>query len=145
VMMGSRCGDLDPGIFVYLMQNGFAKPDKLEAAFNDESDLLGISEYSSDVRELLKIRQSERLADLALSMFCYQVRKAIAGMTAALGGLDLLLFTGGIGEHAAELRDEICAGLGFMGGYTLKILPSQEDLQIARITMKIASRDQHSA
>ncbi|HSU62073.1 MAG TPA: acetate/propionate family kinase [Bryobacteraceae bacterium] len=145
VMMGSRCGDLDPGIFVFLMRNGFASADELEAVFNDESGLRGISEKTSDVRELLKIRPNEKSADLALRVFCYQVRKAIASMAAALGGLELLIFTGGIGEHAAELRDEICTGLGFMGSYTVKVLPSQEDLQIARITTKIASRDQHSA
>ncbi len=145
VIMGSRCGDLDPGIFVYLMRNGFAKADELEAAFNHQSGLLGISEDTSDVRELLKLRKNEKHADLALRMFSYQVRKAIASMAAALGGLDLLVFTGGIGEHAAELRDEICARLEFMGSYAMKVLPSQEDLQIARITARLVLENQGGA
>jgi acetate kinase len=72
-------------------------------------------------------------------MFCYQVRKAIAGMAAALGGLDALVFTGGIGEHATELRAEICAGLEFLGSIRILILPAQEDLQIAKITAKLVA------
>lgn len=134
VMMGSRCGDLDPGIVVYLMRTGFAKASELESIFNRESGFLGLSETASDVRELLKARKSDPRADLALRMFCYQVRKAIASMAASLGGLDLLVFTGGIGEHAEGLRQEICAGLSFIDDFEIKVLPAQEDLQIARIT-----------
>lgn len=139
VMMGSRCGDLDPGIVVYLMRNGFTTADELEIAFNRESGLLGVSEITSDVRDLLKVRKEDARADLALRMFCYQIRKAIAAMAGALGGIDLLVFTGGIGEHAGELRDEICQGLDFIGPYTVRVLPSREDLQIARITATLAS------
>jgi len=75
--------------------------------------------------------------DLALRMFCYQVSKAIGGMAIVLGGLDTLVFTGGIGEHARELRDEICAGLKCLGNPEILVLPAQEDLQIARITARL--------
>lgn len=138
VMMGTRCGDLDPGIFVFLMRNGLAAVDELETVFNRKSGLLGVSERSEDVRELLAARTRDPKADLALRMFCYQVRKAIASMAAAMGGLDLLIFTGGIGEHAAGLRDEICSELNFFESFEIRVVPAEEDLQIARITAKLA-------
>ncbi len=137
VMMGTRCGDLDPGVALYLMRRDGADAEKLERIFDHSSGLLGVSGKSSDVRELLAVRKQEAQADLALRMFCYQAKKAIAGMAAALGGIDALVFTGGIGEHAAELREEIFAGLGFLGHLEIRVLPSQEDLQIARITAGI--------
>ncbi len=71
-------------------------------------------------------------------MFCYQVRKAIASMAGALSGLEALVFTGGIGEHAREVREEICSGLGFLGKTNVSVLPSQEDAQIARITARLS-------
>ncbi len=137
VMMGTRCGDLDPGAIVYLMRHGWADAAQLEDAFDRRSGLLGVSGRTSDIRELLSIRKSDVRADLALRMFCYQVRKAIAGMAAALGGLDALVFTGGIGEHATELRTEIRSGLSFLGRFDTLVLPSQEDLQITRITARL--------
>ena len=139
IMMGTRSGDLDPGTIVYLMRKGYESAEKLEALIDRESGLLGISETSSDVRELLRARGEDARADLALTMFCYQTRKTIASMAAALGGLDVLVFTGGIGEHAAPLRDEICAGLKFLGDFEVRVVPAQEDLQIARITEKLAA------
>lgn len=138
VMMGTRSGDLDPGLIVYLMRHGYASPDELERLFDHRSGLLGLSGKSSDVRELLAARKNEARADLALRMFCYQVRKAIAAMAAALGGLDAVIFTGGIGEHAAELRDEIRFHLDFLGRVHVRVMPSEEDLQIARITAGLA-------
>jgi acetate kinase len=139
ILMGTRSGDLDPGVIVYLMRNGYESAEKLEALIDRQSGLLGISERSSDVRELLRRRGEDVRADLALKMFCYQTRKTIASMAAALGGLDVLVFTGGIGEHAGSLRDEICAGLKFLGDFQVRVLPAQEDLQIARITEKLAA------
>ncbi len=137
IMMGTRCGDLDPGAVIYMMRNGYGSADELESQFDRRSGLLGVSEVTSDVRELLRSRKESKQADLALSMFCYQVRKAIAGMAAVLGGLDALVFTGGIGENAAELRSEICGGLEFLGSIHATTLPSQEDLQIAKITARL--------
>ena len=134
IMMGTRSGDLDPGALLFLMRNGFDKAETLEKLVDHQSGLMGVSETGSDVRALLAARKEDPRADLALSMFCYQARKTIASMAAALEGLDLLVFTGGIGEHAASLRDEICAGLAFLGQQRVEVLPAQEDLQIARIT-----------
>jgi acetate kinase len=139
ILMGTRSGDLDPGAIVYLMRNGYQSAEKMEALIDRQSGLLGISERSSDVRELLRMRGEDVRADLALKMFCYQTRKTIASMAAALGGLDVLVFTGGIGEHATPLRDEICARLKFLGDFEVRVLPAQEDLQIARIAQKLAA------
>ena len=136
VMMGTRCGDLDPGVVVFLARHGFAQADELEDLVNRRSGLLGVSGVSSDVRQLTEARAKPE-ADLALRMFCYQVRKAIAAMAAALGGMELLVFTGGIGEHAEELRTEICEPLRWMGGFETRVLPAREDLQIARIAVRL--------
>lgn len=137
VMMGTRCGDLDPGVLLFLMRNGYRDAQKLEDLCDHRSGLLGVSGLSNDTRELEQARPSNANADLALRMFSYQVRKAIAAMGAALGGLDLLVFTGGIGEHAEEIRSEITAGLSFLGKFEIKVLPAQEDLQIAKITANL--------
>ncbi len=139
VMMGTRSGDLDPGVMIYLLRRTNAGPDELEDLFDRRSGFAGISGETSDVRQLLSVRMRDHKADLALRMFCYQVRKAIGAMAAALGGLDALIFTGGIGEHAAELRDEICAGLKFLGSFPIRVLPSQEDLRIATITATLGA------
>jgi acetate kinase len=132
VMMGTRTGDLDPGVMLFLMRKGYADPAKLEDLVDHRSGLAGVSGISSDVREL-------KSADLALRMFSYQVRKAIAAMAAALGGMDLLVFTGGIGEHAEELRNAICDPLKFIDAFEIRVLPAQEELQIARIAQRITS------
>ncbi len=94
VMMGTRCGDLDPGLLIYLTRHGYGKPEDLERLCDHESGLRGVSGITSDVRELVSRRKADPMADLALRMFCYQVRKTIASMAAALEGLDALVFTG---------------------------------------------------
>ena len=137
VMMGTRCGDLDPGLLIYFARHGYGRPEDLERLCDHESGLRGISEITSDVRELISRRKTDPKADLALRMFCYQVRKTIVAMAAALGGLDTLIFTGGIGEHADEVRGEIQSGLGFLGEFETRILPSQEDEQIAKNTARL--------
>lgn len=134
VMMGTRSGDLDPGITLYLMRGGYADTDSLEKLLDKESGLRGVSGTTSDVRDLLAARATEQRADLALRMFCYQVRKTIAAMAAAMNGLDTLVFTGGIGEHAGEIRNEISSGLTFLGAFQTLVLPAEEDLQIAKVT-----------
>jgi acetate kinase len=136
VMMGTRCGDLDPGVMVFLARHGFAQAGELEDLVNRRAGLLGVSGIGSDVRQLMEARANPE-ADLALRMFCYQVRKAVAAMAAALGGMELLVFTGGIGEHAEELRKEICEPLRWMGEFETRVLPAQEDLQIARIAVRL--------
>ncbi len=115
IMMGTRCGDLDPGVLLFLMQHGFSDRDRLSALVDHQSGLLGVSETTSDVRQLVELKSRDERADLALRMFSYQVKKAIAAMAAGLGGLDKLVFAGGIGENNGDLRREISTGLEFLG------------------------------
>lgn len=115
LVMGSRSGDLDPGILAFLARTEQMSIDAFQGMVNHDSGLLGISETSSDMRELLtRESRDERAAD-AVEMFCYQARKWIAAMAAALGGVDVLVFAGGIGESAPLIRERICANLGFLG------------------------------
>jgi acetate kinase len=139
IMMGTRSGDLDPGVLLFLMRSGLADSGELQDILDHKSGLLGISENTSDVRQLQKVRTADPRADLALRMFSYQVRKAVAALAAAMGGLDALVFTGGIGEHDQAMRDDVCAGLRFLSPFPILVLPAQEDLQIARITSKLLS------
>jgi len=115
VMMGTRSGDLDPGILLYLMQAQDYSVEQLTHLVNHEAGLLGVSDLSSDMQMLLDKRGSEPHAAQAVEMFCYQLRKQIGALTAVLGGLDILVFTGGIGEQAAPVRWEVCQGLAYLG------------------------------
>jgi acetate kinase len=137
IMMGTRSGDLDPGVLLFLMRTGLADSAELENILDHQSGLLGVSENTSDVRQLQKSRAADPRADLALRMFSYQIRKAVAASAAAMDGIDALVFTGGIGEHDAAMRDHICASLRFLGPFDVLVLPAQEDLQIVRITSKL--------
>ena len=137
VMMGTRCGDLDPGVLIFLARHGFAQADALEDLVNRKSGLLGVSGSSSDVRQLMETRTKPD-ADLALRMFCYQVRKTVAAMAAALGGLDLLVFTGGIGEHAEGCGMKFANLCNGSSPFKTRVLPAQEDLQIAKIALACA-------
>jgi acetate kinase len=115
VPMSTRTGDLDPGLVWYL-----ARTEKMSATqFNDmvnfQSGLLGISEISSDMRDLLKHETLDVRAAEAVALFCYQVKKWIGAFAAALGGIETLVFAGGIGENAPAIRARICDGLGFLG------------------------------
>jgi acetate kinase len=115
LVMGTRCGDLDPGVLVYLMRNENKSADEIDDVVNKQSGVKGISETSSDLRDLVAIRGSDPRAANAIAIFCYQARKHIGAMAAALGGLDTLVFSGGIGEHQGGIRAEICAELQFLG------------------------------
>jgi acetate kinase len=114
-MMGTRPGDLDPGVILYLLEQKGYSAARLSELVNQKSGLLGVSGLSSDVKILLDARATNRDASMTLEMFCYQLRKAIGALAAALGGLDTLIFTGGIGEHAAAVRAEVCGGLEYLG------------------------------
>ncbi len=113
-MMGTRSGDIDPGIILYLLSNGHFNAYALSELVNHQSGLLGVSGIA-DMKTLLERTDTEPDAALAVQMFCYQLRKQIGALTAALGGLDLLVFTGGIGERAAPVRWEACTGLEHLG------------------------------
>ena len=115
VPMGSRSGDLDPGLVWYLARTEKMSAKQFNEMVNAQSGLLGISETSSDMRDLLDRETHDVRAAEAVALFCYQVKKWIGAFAAALGGLDTLVFAGGIGEHAPTVRARICAGLGFLG------------------------------
>lgn len=154
LVMGTRSGDLDPGVLLYLLQEQGLTPDELSALVNRESGLLGVSGSSADMRDLLEGESRDRDAAEAVALFCYQARKFLGALAAALGGLDTLVFTGGIGEHAAPIRERICAHLAFLGialvperndahaavissddgRVTVRVMKTNEDLMIARHT-----------
>lgn len=154
VVMGTRSGDLDPGLLLYLMRKENLDAAAMEAMVNQQSGLLGISGVTGDMRRLHHEAATSSDARLAIQMFCHSVRKQIAAMIAVLDGVDLVVFTGGMGEHDAEIRAGICSGLSWMGisldtarnrsasqpihdaasRCQILVLGSQEDEQIARHT-----------
>lgn len=115
VPMATRSGDLDPGVFVYLAETEALNARQFSELINAQSGLLGVSETSADIRDLLAVEAQDPRAAEAIALFCYQIRKTIGALAAAMNGVDVLVFTGGIGEHAATVRTRICAGLGFLG------------------------------
>lgn len=160
VPMSTRSGDLDPGLALYL-----ASSEDMDAAhYNDlvnfRSGLLGISETTSDMEELLKHEAVDDRAKVAVDLFCYQVKKSIGGLAAALGGLDMLVFTGGMGENAPKVRTRICQGLEFLGieleesrnadnadiistdssKVKVRVIHTDEAITIARQTWQIVNR-----
>lgn len=159
-MMGTRSGDLDPGVLLYLLRQGWTA-ERLEKLLDHESGLLGVSGLTSDMRMLLGKRVDDARAGQAVEMFCYQVRKCIGAYAAVLGGLDTLVFTAGIGERAAEVRAGICRGLEFLGveldaaanarhddiisrassACAVRVVETDEDLMIARHTRHLFARD----
>jgi acetate kinase len=152
LVMATRCGDIDPGLLVYLMRSQNADADEIDKLVNSESGLLGISETSPDMRDLLEHEKDDPRAAEAIDIFCYQAKKWIGAFAAAVGGLDLLVFSGGIGEHAAPVRARICEGLEFLGitidpnrnqqnaavistdgaAVNVRVIPTDEELVIAR-------------
>jgi acetate kinase len=152
VIMGTRSGDLDPGVLIYLMREKKFDAGMLEELVDHRSGLLGISGVGSDMRRLHEAAPSNARARSAIQMFCYSVRKQVAAMIAALDGVDLVVFTGGIGENDGEARAAICSGLSWIGvsldearnrsatnpvndpasRCLVQVLASQEDEQIAR-------------
>jgi acetate kinase len=115
VPMSTRSGDLDPGLFWYLARTENMSAKQFNALVNSQSGLLGVSETSSDMRDLLDLETQDVRAAEAVALFCYQVKKWVGAFSAALGGLDTLVFAGGIGENAPTIRAQICNGLGFLG------------------------------
>jgi acetate kinase len=154
IIMGTRSGDLDPGLLVYLTRQKKLDATQLEELVERRSGLLGVSGVSADLRDLHKVSHSNPDARLAIDMFCYSAAKQLAAMSAALGAVDTIVFTGGIGENDAQVRSLICshlavvgvrldAGLNRDGGDLIsdgasrcqvRVLPSQEDEQIAHQT-----------
>jgi acetate kinase len=153
LVMGTRSGEIDPGVLIYLMREKKMDAAMLEEMIDHRSGLLGISGISSDMRRLHEAASTSADARLAIDMFCYSVRKQIAAMIAVLGGVDLIVFTGGIGENDGDVRGAICGGLNWAGVFLedergdgstpqcrVRVLASQEDEQIARHTRALALR-----
>lgn len=115
IPMSTRSGDLDPGLSLYLTQTQGYDGERFSHMVNFESGLLGISETTADMKKLLEIENDDERARNAVDIFCYQAKKSIGSLSAALGGLDTLVFTGGMGENAPKIRTRICEGLEFLG------------------------------
>jgi acetate kinase len=157
LVMGTRSGDVDPGLLLYLLEYKKMSATEINTVLNKESGLLGVSGTSSDVRALLNAMPQDSRAAEALDVFCYRAKKYIGAYAAVLGGLDLLVFTGGIGEHAPLLRKRICEGLDFLGirldetrnqanddlisvsgsSATVRVIMTNEDLMIVRHVLSV--------
>jgi acetate kinase len=115
VPMSTRSGDIDPGVAWFMMKNENLSPDQFNHLISHESGLLGISETSADMSELLKQEETDVRSAEAVDLFCYEIKKCIGAYAAALCGIDTLVFAAGIGENAPVIRTRICDGLGFLG------------------------------
>jgi acetate kinase len=157
LVMGTRSGDLDPGVLLHLLLSTGMTPTEISELVNREAGLLGVSGESADMRDLLRREAQGSQAAEAVSLFCYQAKKFLGALAAVLGGVDTLVFTGGIGEHAAPVRWRICEGLKFLGirlsprrnaahapiisfndnPVTVRVMRTDEDLMIARHTRRL--------
>jgi acetate kinase len=155
--MSTRTGDLDPGVAWYFMQEEKCSAKQFNQLINHQSGLLGISETNADMRELIKLQAADERAADAIELFCYQTKKWIGSFAAVLGGLDSLVFTGGIGENAPEIRTRVCHDLQFLGiqldekrnanneaiistdksKVTLRVIKTNEELMIAKLVCKV--------
>ena len=153
LVMGTRTGDLDPGVAWYLLQVKKLTPAKFNQLVNHQSGLLGISQTSADMKELVALKNKDTRAAEAFELFCYQAKKFIGAYTAALEGLDTLIFAGGIGEHSPAVRSQVCKGLTYLGleldetknrhseaiissaesKITVRVMRTNEQLMIARL------------
>jgi acetate kinase len=159
IMMGTRSGDLDPGVLVHLLDAQGTRPAALNRLVNHEAGLLGVSGVSSDMRDLLAKEPNDPHASDAIALFCYLARKSVGALAAVLGGVDTLIFTAGIGEHSATIRERICERLEFLGleldvernarhapivsrdrsRVVVRVMKTDEDLMIARHTRHLLS------
>jgi len=157
VPMSTRSGDLDPGLVWYLARTEGLDDKRFNEMVNFQSGLLGVSETSSDMRDLLEHETRDVRAAEAVALFCYQVKKWIGAFAAALGGVDTLVFAGGIGENAPTVRARTCDGLGFLGieleekrnaanegvisaaasRVTVRVMRTDEELMIAKIVCRV--------
>jgi acetate kinase len=162
LVMGTRSGDLDPGVALYLLEERKLEPAALRRLFTTEGGLLGVSGISGDMRDLLEQSPTNPRAAAAVTLFCYQARKYLGALAAALGGVETLVFTGGIGEQAVEVRRRICADLDFLGinvdtarnaanaaiisvegsPVTIRVMQSEEERVIARHTYRLMQEGQ---
>ncbi len=156
IVMSSRSGDLDPGVAWFLMQRGIDAKE-FNDIINHQSGLLGVSGLSSDMQELLTQERDNKDAALAIDIFCYQIKKYIGAYTAILNGLNVLVFSGGIGEHSSEIRKRICNDFNYLNieldeeknnknewlissnhsKVQVYVIPTDEELMIANDTIEL--------
>ena len=164
LVMSTRTGDLDPGVVSFLARTEQMTAPQFHEMVNHESGLLGVSEISSDMRDLLAREADDVRAAEAVALFCYQAKKWVGAFAAALGGLDTLVFSAGIGERSVPIRARICEGLGFLGielhdarnaahaavistdtsRVTVRVIPTDEELMIARSVSQLLGLDVHT-
>jgi len=157
LVMGTRSGDIDPGVLLYLIEEKKMTAKAVNDLLNKQSGLLGISGVSEDMQDLLERKKNDPRAALAVELFCVRAKKYLGAYAAALGGLDVLVFTAGIGEHAPEIRERICSGLEFIGlkldpvcnrenatiisarssQVKVRVIKTNEELMIARHTARL--------
>jgi acetate kinase len=157
LMMGTRTGDVDPGLVGYLARTAGMSAVRFEQMANHESGLLGVSAKSADMRDLLASESKDPAAAEAVALFCYQAKKWIGAFAAALGGLDTLVFSGGVGENSPVVRARICSGLSFLGvtldsrrngrnaaiistaagPVTVRVIAANEELMLAKLAMQV--------
>lgn len=146
VPMSTRSGDLDPGLVLYLARTEKIGAKQFNELVNFESGLLGVSETSSDMRDLLQHETQDIRAAEAVALFCYQVKKCIGAFAAALGGLETLVFAGGIGKNAPTVRARICEGLEFLGIELEDKQNASNDVMIStaasRVTVRVIHTDE---
>jgi acetate kinase len=160
LMMGTRSGDIDPGLLVHLMRTEKLTPESMDGLISHRCGLLGVSGGSSDVRTLVASRNTDAWAAAALDLFCYQAKKWIGAYVAVLGGLDTIVFSGGIGEHSPEVRAQICDGLETFGVQLdherngssspiisspeskakVRVIPTDEEAVMAKIVFDLARK-----
>jgi acetate kinase len=160
LLMGTRSGDLDPSLILYIMSKEGLTVGEAGTLLNKHSGLIGISGESSDMREILAaVKDKQKRSEYAFELFCYRIKKYVGAYAAAMGGLDALVFTGGIGENALEVRENVCSNLKFLGiemdefknqnneeiistdssGVKVFRIPTNEELVIALDTSRIVS------
>jgi acetate kinase len=164
LVMSTRSGDLDPGVVSFLARTERMTATEFDRMVNHQSGLLGVSELSSDMRDLLAREDVDVHAAEAVALFCYQAKKWIGAFAAVLGGLDTLVFSAGIGARSAVIRDRICEGLGFLGieldhgrngahapvistdasRVAVRVIPTDEELMIARSVSRMSGLETHT-
>jgi len=157
LVMGTRCGDIDPGVLIHLLEQKKMTPRAVSTLLDEQSGLLGISGTSHDMRDLLSIEATDPRAADAVALFCYRAKKYLGAFASVMGGVDVLVFTGGIGENGAVIRERICAGQEFLGihldpaanaanapvissrgsAVTVRVIPTNEERMIARHTIAL--------
>ena len=165
VVMSTRSGDLDPGVVTYIGRSDGLSSERVEDILSKESGLLGLSGSTSDMQQLLARQLDDASAQLAVRSYVYSVVKAIGSFAAVLGGLDTLVFSGGIGEHAGEIRARVCDALAFLGVafdsasndahgaiisrddscVVVRVIPTNEELMIARATYRVVAAGERHA